>query len=195
MFIAIEGNMASGKTTYAKILSKHFRSQCVLEPGEKELLPLYPYLKKHPLRVQIYCLIHRLNSQKVINTCRHKEGAISDYVMAKDLVYAKIFLSKDDYVAYTGLFNSLNCSFEIPDLLIILNAPLDFLLERIRLRALEYEMSMKKNRLKKMQKELQERVLTVPARKIISLDATKYDILNNHESAKRLIAKIDELLY
>jgi deoxyadenosine/deoxycytidine kinase len=178
MFIAIEGNAGTGKTTLANALSAALGMRQVLEPGDDELRRLYSDIARSPLRVQIHCLAHRLKSQRLINVSRScGNGVVSDFLLVKDRVYGEIWLPPNDLSAYLKMFDTVSDMAETPDLLIYLEAPIDFLVQRLRKRNRSFETFVDYTFLSRLGALITEHVLALKVRNTVVLNSTAFDIV------------------
>lgn len=177
MYIAVEGNAGTGKTTLAKALAASLGMRDVLEPGEDELTHLYPEIARSPLRVQIHCLAHRLRHQHVIKSYRSCGGVVSDFLLVKDRIYGEIWLPPNDFKAYLAMFDAINVMAEAPDLLIYLEAPIDFLVERLRQRNRSFETFVDYNFLSRLGALISKHVLSLNVRNTVVLNSTSFDIV------------------
>lgn len=178
MFIAIEGSAGTGKTTLAVALATALGMRPVLEPGNDELANLYHEIASSPLRVQLNCLAHRLRQQHAIK--RHRSlgsGVISDFLFCKDRVYAEIWLAPDDFNAYAKLFDVVNMTAEVPDVLIYLEAPVDFLVRRIQVRSRAFETFVDSVFLTRLAVSTSKHVLDQGIRNTVVLNSTDFDIV------------------
>lgn len=178
MFIAVEGNAGTGKTTLAKALAAALGMRHVLEPGDDELTLLYPEIASSPLRVQIQCLAQRLTHQHFIKNHRSSgSGVVSDFLLIKDRIYGEIWLPPNDFSAYTKMFDAVNVMAETPDLLIYLEAPIDFLVRRLRHRNRSFETFVDHTFLSRLDALISEHVLGKRILNTVVLSSTAFDIV------------------
>jgi len=189
MYIAIEGNAGTGKTTLTMAIAEALGMSYALEPGEKELTLWYQEIGISPLRVQVYCLAHRLQRQIEIKAKR-SYGIISDFVLVKDRVYAEVWLQSKDFKAYLSLFNAVNFWAEKPDLLIYLDAPIEFLVWRLQKRGRSFEGFVNEEFLARLGELTKKHVLALNVPNTVVLDSTTFDVLSNPGDLDRIIHSI-----
>jgi deoxyguanosine kinase len=142
MFIAIEGCFGAGKTTVASALALRRSSTVLLENFESNpfLRAFYENPSANAFETEFSFLLlhfHQLKSHACTVT---NSEVISDFHLAKDLLYADLNLSD---ARANALFRDmyqlcLEKTFQ-PDLIVYLSAPTELLVERIRSRNRDFE--------------------------------------------------------
>jgi len=145
MYIAVAGNIGSGKTTLAEKLGKNYHWDVEYEVVETNpyLPDFYTDMKLWAFHIQVYFLNSRFRQNQRIK--KTKKSIIQDRTIYEDAhVFAKNlnnngYLSDRDYNTYLGLFKSMSDFIKPPDLLIYLKADIPKLVERIHNRGRAYE--------------------------------------------------------
>lgn len=140
MRIGICGNLASGKTTLARMLGNHYGVVPFFEAIDRHtyLTDFYKDMKKWAFHSQIRFLAQSLEQY---NDILEMSGAIiQDGVIYEQEVYTKNLyeegiMSERDYKTYRLLYENTVKIMEPPDQLIYLEYPTDVLMERIHKRA------------------------------------------------------------
>jgi deoxyadenosine/deoxycytidine kinase len=156
MYIAVAGNIGSGKTTLTTLLSKHIGFEPQYEdPGNNPyLLDFYSDMQRWSFNLQIYFLNSRLRTLSQIQ--KSKKNVIQDRTIYED---ARIFapnlhsmglLSKRDYENYISLFDTISDLIQPPDLLIYLRGSIPALVDQIQQRGREYEDSIRLDYLRRL---------------------------------------------
>ena len=146
-FIAIEGNIGTGKTTLCQKISVDFGAKLILEQfTDNPFLPLfYQNQERYAFPVELFFMTERhkqlqgeLSQQDLFSST-----TIADYYFVKTLLFAKNNLKDEEFRLFQRLFNVLNNTFIEPDLLVYLHRPVDELLKNItgRNRAIEKDIS------------------------------------------------------
>lgn len=141
-FIAIEGNIGSGKTTLAKKLSKDFQTRLLLEQfSDNPFLPeFYKSPEKNAFPLELFFMAERyyqLKNQKEQDL--FNPITISDYFFMKSKLFAQNNLHSDEKQLFNRLFEIMLSSLPSPDLLIYLYADIRRLQENIRNRGRTFE--------------------------------------------------------
>lgn len=157
MFICIEGNIGSGKSTIAKTLATKLKAQYLPEQFEQNtLLPLfYQKPKTFAFPTEYSFLLER---QKQLTTyfssVKNNVHTISDFHFDKSLCFAKTNLSAKDYSYLKKHFKSLKQSVPTPDLVVYLDASVELTKNNIKTRGRIIEKKLKKPYLGKLKKHL-----------------------------------------
>ena len=152
-YICIEGNIGSGKSTLAGALSKQLSGYYLPEVFEdNQLLPLfYKNPRAFAFMLEYSFLFKRFEQ---INHAFEKEQRIiiSDYSIYKSLWFAKINLSKQEFLLFKKHFKAIAGLLPEPELIIVLKTDTDNLLINIKKRGRAYEKSIKTNYLRSIEK-------------------------------------------
>lgn len=138
-YIAVDGPIGAGKTTLVRMLAKDLNAEAVFEPAEKNpfLADFYKDRRQNAFKTQIFFLLSRYQQQLTLK--KSTTPVVCDYTFAKDKVFAKINLSKDEQILYEKIYSLLHAELPKPDLVVYMQASPDVLLERIKKRGLMYE--------------------------------------------------------
>jgi len=140
--IAIEGVIGAGKTSLAKLISKHRNARLMLEEFEDNpFLPkFYQDRERYAFPTQMAFLASRFKQQKnMLSKDLFHQMTVADYIFEKDRIFARLNLDDDELSLYDSIFNIMTGISARPDLVIYLQANVDRLLENIKERAREYE--------------------------------------------------------
>jgi deoxyadenosine/deoxycytidine kinase len=141
-YIAVEGPIGVGKTTLAEMLARHFGGRIVLELAEVNpfLCDFYKNRERYAFHTQIFFLMSRFRQQEEFASYDlFSETVVSDYLFAKDRIFARINLAGRDLVLYDRVATVLEQNIVWPDAVIYLTASLETLLHRIKRRDREFE--------------------------------------------------------
>jgi deoxyadenosine/deoxycytidine kinase len=144
-YIAVEGPIGVGKTALARRLAAEFGSDLVLERVEDNpfLRKFYGDPERHALQTQLFFTLERYRQQLELGAQGVAPGgAVSDYLFAKDGIFAGVTLSRDELGLYRQIFQLLDAQIPRPDLVIYLEARTDVLVRRIRKRDRDFERSI-----------------------------------------------------
>ena len=142
MFISIEGNIGSGKTTLAKALAKQLKATYLPEQFEENaLLPLfYNDRKTFAFPTEYSFLIDRHKQLfSYFKLKKEKSITVSDFHFDKCICFAKANLKKEDYHFFKKHFKALQSSVKQPDLVVYINTEVPQLVKNIKKRGREIE--------------------------------------------------------
>ncbi len=140
-YIAIEGPIGVGKTTLAQSFQRDMGAEVVLDVFDNPFLSdFYRDRPAAAFKTQMYFLAARFQQQDAIRkAARNGPIRISDYLFARDKIFAYLNLDDSEITVYDRLFAALSPYAPVPDLVVYLNAPREVLLERVRRRNVEFE--------------------------------------------------------
>ncbi|QJP34025.1 2-amino-4-hydroxy-6-hydroxymethyldihydropteridine diphosphokinase [Nonlabens sp. Ci31] len=195
-FIAVEGNIGSGKTSLTHKLSEDFNAKQVLERfADNPFLPLFYKDKERysfPLEMSFLADRYQQLSDEVAQQDLFKEFTIADYYVIKSLIFSKITLEKEEYSLYKRLFNMMYKELVKPDLYVYLYQTEERLLENIKKRGRDYEQNIEASYLSKIQQGYAEFIRSQQELKVKVIDVTDLDFVNNQEDYLKVLEKILE---
>jgi deoxyadenosine/deoxycytidine kinase len=195
-YIVIEGPIGVGKTSLAKLLAKEFRARLILEKSEEN--PFLPYFyqdrKKYAFQTQIFFLLNRFQQQKEIaQPDLFNQITLSDYLFAKDRIFASINLDDHELSLYEQVFKLLNGKIPTPDLVIFLQAKPEVLLHRIKLRNISYEREIDLEYLKLLTEAYNYFFFHYDQTPLLVVDTSEIDFVNRKEDLNQLIKEIKRM--
>jgi deoxyguanosine kinase len=184
-FIAIEGNIGSGKTTLSKLLAKDYGAKLVLEQfADNPFLPkFYEDAKKYAFPLEMSFLAERYQqlSDETSQPDLFSPFIISDYYVFKSIIFSEVTLEQDEFELYRRLFYIMYKNLQKPDLYVYLYQNTDRLLKNIAKRGRPYEQNIKPDYLDKIQKGYLDFMKKESQIKFLIIDVTKADFVNNQE--------------
>lgn len=136
-YIAVEGPIGVGKTTLAKRLAETFGCETILEDAEDNpfLERFYKNRRANALPTQLSFLFQRIQKLQAIKQGElFHQGRVSDFLIEKDPLFARITLDDDEYRLYQTLYDKVIEELPQPDLVVCLQAPTNTLFDRVQLR-------------------------------------------------------------
>ena len=189
-FIAVEGPIGVGKTTLAKRLAETFNYQTLLEEAEENpfLERFYQNRKQAALATQLFFLFQRAQQiQDLRQSDIFEPVRVSDFLIEKDPLFARINLDSDEYQLYEKVFQQLTIDAPKPDLVIYLQASTDVLLGRIENRGLEYEERIDRDYLESLNEVYSEFFLYYDGAPLLIVNASEIDLVNGDSDYEHLV--------
>ncbi|HNJ10284.1 MAG TPA: deoxynucleoside kinase, partial [Chitinophagales bacterium] len=117
---------------------------------------------------------------------------ITDYMLKKCLLFAKINLSKQEFKLYHSFFNLIYKKLPKPDIIFYLHSDTETLLRNIKRRGRDYEQSISKVYLNKIERMYFEYFRQNPENKFVIVDINGVDWISNvfaYEKLKEVFSK------
>jgi deoxyguanosine kinase len=149
-YIAIEGVLGVGKTSFARQLSQDLSGKLVLEEVDNNpfLDRFYKDMKGHALQTQLFFLLNRAKQQEPLKQMDlFSKKIIADYLIEKDRIFAYITLDENELALYEKVYSAVVNEGNLlkPDLVVYLQASVEVLMDRIRKRGRGFEKSINKD--------------------------------------------------
>jgi len=201
MHIAIAGNIGSGKTTLAGLLSKHYGWEAHYEDVDENpyLNDFYDDMQRWSFNLQIFFLNSRFS--QIIDIKKMDKTVIQDrtiyedaYIFAPNL-HSMGLMSTRDFENYFTLFSLMSSLIEPPDLLLYLRASVPTLVNQIQKRGRDYENSIRIDYLKRLNERYEAWIESYKLGKLLIIEADAYDFPDNNEHLRQIIDKIDAELH
>ena len=192
-YISIEGPIGVGKTTLAQVLAERLRARLVLEqPEENPFLPaFYADRKKHGFQAQLFFLLSRYQQQQaLVQQDLFASATVSDYLFAKDRIFAALTLEPAELVLYQQIYELLGPRVVQPDLVVYLQARTDVLLTRVRKRGREYERAIDTGYLGALAKAYNDFFFHYEDTPLLVVNTSDIDIEGSAEDLEALLAVI-----
>jgi deoxyadenosine/deoxycytidine kinase len=199
MHVAIAGNIGSGKTTLAGLLSKHYGWKVQYEVTEDNpyLYDFYSDMQRWAFHLQV-CFLGRRFKQ-IVEIQKGKENVVQDRTIFED---AHIFaanlhnmqlMSDNDYATYVELFELMNSLIAPPDLLIYIRASVPTLVRQIQRRGREYELGIRLDYLKNLNSFYETFIQSYQHPKLI-VDVDEVNFSDNPKDLSEVISRVDAII-
>jgi deoxyguanosine kinase len=175
MYLVVEGPIGVGKTSLTRLLAERYGAALNLEVVEENpfLAQFYEQPAAYSFQVQVFFLLSRFKQLSALaqgGLFGDSEHVVSDYLFAKDFIFAAMNLRDHEFALYEDLYSHLSPRLATPNLVIYLRAEPDVLLRRIEQRARPYEAAVQAEYLAELTRRYdahfasyQGTLLTVPA--------------------------------
>ena len=194
-FLAVEGPIGVGKTTLTKLLAESFRYETFLEqPSENPFLAdFYKNPSQSALATQLFFLFQRVKQIQDL-----KQGDIftrihvSDFLLDKDKLFAKVTLSEHELSLYNQIYDYLSLDLPTPDLVIYLQAETKTLFERVIQRGREIEKNVSFEYLDLLNESYKEFFLNYDRSPVLIVNSEFLDLAHNQNDYILLLEKLLE---
>jgi deoxyguanosine kinase len=193
-YIAVEGPIGAGKSSLAEILAAELGARLVCEnPGENPFLAsFYKDPRRFALSAQLFFLLQRYGQQAEFQqgSLFEQGGVVSDYLFAKDRLFATLTLSPEELALYDRVYQALRPRVTAPDLVIYLQARTDVLLTRIDKRGRPEEKSIRADYVREVARAYGEFFFNYADGPLLIVDASAIDFVNDAEDRQALLEVI-----
>ncbi len=190
-YIAIEGNIGSGKTSLASNISEDYNAMLILEQFEdNSFLPkFYKDQARYAFPLELSFLAERYQQLKNLlsNQDIFKDFTISDYFINKSLIFSRKTLQSEEYKLYHKLFEIISQMIPRPDLLVYLYSSVERLQENIKKRDRSYEQNIKNEYLESIQQSYFDFIRQQKNLRILIIDTNNIDFVNNIEDYNKVV--------
>lgn len=198
-YVAIEGTIGAGKTTLATRIANDFNGKLVLEEFEGDKNPFLPKFYKEPekysfqLEMTFLALRFQQLKDKLGVLDLFHDFIISDYYVAKSLIFSRNNLQEDEYQLFARFYNIIFSDMPKPELLVYLYSDVDRLQRNIHKRGRSYEQEISDAYLEDIQQGyfdfLRQQQNNM---RILLLDTNNLDFVANENDYQRIIKAIDQ---
>lgn len=184
IFVAVAGNIGTGKTTLTKLLSKKYGWHPHFEVvvNNPYLSDFYSNMARWSFPIQIFFLNSRFKAHRAIN--QSTASAIQDRSIYEDAnifarnLYESGLMEKRDYHTYLDLYDEICHYLTPPDVLIYLRKSLPKLKGNIAQRGRDYEARISDDYLSNLNRYYDEWIERYHS-KVLVVESDGYDFVNN----------------
>jgi deoxyguanosine kinase len=193
-YVVIEGNIGAGKTTLATRISEQFNARLVLEHfADNPFLPKFyddPEKYSFPLELSFLASRYKQMKEELVPQDLFKSFTVADYYFMKSLVFASSTLNGDEFNLYRQIFYIIYGSLPKPDIFVYLHLNPDKLLQNIEKRGRDYEKSITREYLQKIQDSYFTFFKQNPENKYIVIDINNIDFVANENHFRKVVNTI-----
>jgi len=199
-FIAIAGNIGSGKTTLTQKLADHFSWEPHFEVVVENpyLADFYGDMNRWSMQLQVFFLSKRFQAHQQITAS--KSSGIQDRSIYEDAhIFARALresgkMDERDYQNYHELYTTMSQFLTPPDLVVYVRRGVQCLKERIRERGRDYEVDMPTPYLEHLNTCYDEWMENYRIGKRLVVEADNLDLKNNPEHFAYVVQSIENSL-
>lgn len=192
-FIAVEGPIGVGKTSLTRRLADTFNYETLLEKPEENpfLERFYHNPKQNALATQLFFLFQRTSQiQDLRQDDLFQPVRVADFLIDKDMLFARQILDADEFLLYQQVFNHLTIDAPTPDLVIYLQAPSSILLQRIQKRGISAERNIQSEYLDKLNESYTNFFYYYDRSPLLIVNSSEIDLVDNDEDYEQLVTQI-----
>jgi len=200
IFVAVAGNIGSGKSSLTRLLADHYGWQPYFESVDDNpyLSDFYKDMKRWSFNLQVFFLSKRFRDHR--NIVQSNKNVIQDRSIYED---AEIFarnlyeigqMDERDYRNYVELYKVMMDYLQPPDLLIYLDAKIETLLNQIRKRGREYEQAIPRSYLEQLDKHYKQWIKNYKLGPLLVVPSDEVDFVHEKGDFNRVLMLIQAKL-
>jgi len=199
-FIAIAGNIGSGKTTLTRMLSDHYSWEPHFEvvSNNPYLSDFYGDMNRWSLQLQVFFLSKRFQAHQTI--VKSNISAIQDRSIYEDAhIFARALkeggqMDERDYENYFELYTTMTQFLNPPDLVVYVKRSVNCLKERIKERGRSFEQNIPKEYLQLLERCYEDWIKEYDLGKVLIVNADTLDFKNSEDDFKYVCSQIESSL-
>jgi deoxyadenosine/deoxycytidine kinase len=201
MYIAVAGNIGSGKSTLTSLLAKHYGWEARFEVVDHNpyLEDYYRDIHRWSFNLEVYFLKERFRD--LIDISRSVKTIIQDRTIYEGVYVfmqnnkAMGHLTERDFDTYMELFEQMMSVVRQPDLMIYLKASVPHLVGNIQKRGREYEQAIQLEYLQNLNRRYDDFIYNRYKGRVITIQKDELDFLNQPKDLAKIIDRIDIELF
>lgn len=197
--IVIDAVVGAGKTVYMEMLAEEMKIPSFQEPVQNNpLLDKFYYdRKRYSFPLQVYFLNRRFEMLK--RAAELRKPTLMDRSIYGDMIFAKLLyeegnMEKDEYILYRDLLINMLEHVEAPKLMIYLKIDTNSAIARIKKRGRDYEQIVEREYWERLNKEYEDYFSVYNLSPLLTIDAAKYDIVDNPQDRWEIIQIVRQKL-
>jgi deoxyadenosine/deoxycytidine kinase len=198
MYIAIAGNIGSGKTSLTEILARRFEATPHFENIDNPYMgDFYEDMGRWSFNFQIYFLGCRIKQS--MDALQNGGDLFQDrtiyedaYIFAANLREMGLMHSRD-FDTYMKIFNLATGLIRRPDLLIYLKASVPTLVGQIQQRGRAYEMGIDQSYLQRLNDKYNNWIENIYEGEVLVVDIDNSDFVHHPETIERIVERIEKI--
>ena len=201
MYIAVAGNIGSGKSTLTRMLARHYRWEPRFEAVDHNpyLEDYYGNISRWAFNLEVYFMKERLRD--LISIQQSTQTVIQDRTIFEGIYvfmqnnYESGCLSERDYSTCMELFEQMLQTVRLPDLMIYLRASVPHLVNNIQNRGRGYEQTIQLEYLSNLNRRYEEFITSRYRGKVMIIDKDNLDFEHNPRDFAQITDRIDATLF
>lgn len=198
MYVAIAGNIGSGKSSLTRLISGRYGLQPVFEAVDENpyLADFYADMDRFGFHSQVFFLARRL--QQHVSQVNPGEHVVQDRTIYEDAavfatnLHRQGVMNDRDFSSYWQLFEAISLALRPPDLLVYLRADLNKLRQQIRLRGRGYEASISDGYLLQLQELYEEWVAGFDTTRLLVIESSGLDFVHDEADREHVFTLLEQ---
>jgi deoxyadenosine/deoxycytidine kinase len=193
-YIVVEGPIGVGKTSLAEMLAERLQARKLLEGPEENpfISQFYTDMRRYAFQTQLYFLLNRFRQQQeLIQFDLFKQSLVSDYLFAKDKIFAYLTLDDNELALYERLHPLLEMRVQRPDLVLYLQASTEVLMRRIQMRARAYERELDRTYLEDVNAAYNHFFFHYSVTPLLVVNTNDIDFVKHKEDFEDLVKQVE----
>lgn len=193
--ITIEGVIGVGKTSLSRLLAETLDAELNLEVVEENpfLERFYQDRESHAFVTQMFFLLSRYRQQQSLSQMDlFGRRVVSDYLFAKDRIFANINLGDDELRLYDHVADLLQERVPRPDVVVYLQASSEELLRRIDWRGRSFEREIDPEYIQTLNEAYNYFFFHYSQTPLLVVNCNELDFVRNRSHYEDLLAQIIE---
>lgn len=199
-YIAIAGNIGSGKSSLVDFLCREYKLKPFFEPNDMNpyLSDFYKDMKAWAYHSQLFFLTQKFRIHMELD--RSKDLVVQDRTIFEDAeifctnLFKSGYMSRRDYKTYMDLYHVMVDSIKPPTVMIYLDCSMRTLKKRIAKRGRQMEKSLPDAYLKKLERLYKNWIGKYKLSPIIRVSTEKYDYMDDFITRQQITKELDKYI-